>query len=75
MPITPFLKGQVFEPEMTKAMGLAFETVCGVLGLSDKADPAMELVAKEIITAAETGIVDSDKLALVAIRKFDPSSS
>lgn len=75
MPITPFLKGHAFEPEMTIAMGMAFETVCAALGLSDKTDAATELVAQEIITAAETGIADPNKLASAAIRKFDASSS
>jgi hypothetical protein len=56
-------------------MGVAFERVCAALGLADNTDSATELVAKEIIAAAETGIADPDELAIAAIRKFDASSS
>jgi hypothetical protein len=75
MPISPFLQGRAFDPETTKAMGAAFESACATLGLIGKRDRATELVAKEIIDAAETGVHDADKLALVAIRKYVSPSS
>ena len=39
MPITPFLKHRVFEPEVTRAMGTAFENTCKSLKLLDRSDP------------------------------------
>ena len=37
-PITPFLRGQAFEPETIEAMGNAFVTTCEKLGLSERDD-------------------------------------
>jgi len=75
MPISPFLQGRAFDAETTKAMGAALQSACATLGLSDKTDRVTELVAKEIIDAADDGIHDVDKLAQAAIRKFLPPSS
>ena len=47
MPITPFLRGQAFDPERVDVMGKAFVTTCEALGLSDRADAMTNLVAKK----------------------------
>ena len=39
MPIIPFLRGQVFDPELIEAMSMAFTKACDTLGLVDRADP------------------------------------
>ena len=62
MPITPFLKGRVFEPEVTRAMGIAFENACKSLKLVDRSDPLNEVVAVKIIALAAGGERDPDRL-------------
>jgi hypothetical protein len=62
MPITLYLNGEVFEPETTRAMGVAFEKACLRLGLSLRADPATEHVARVIIELARTGHYDPERL-------------
>jgi hypothetical protein len=56
MPITPFLQGQAFDPELLAAMGYAFEVTCEALGLSDRGDRTNELIAQKIIKLAQTGL-------------------
>jgi hypothetical protein len=51
-------------------MGAALESACAALGLVNKTDSATELVAQEIIHAAEDGNHDADKLTLAVLRKF-----
>ena len=55
MPITPFLKGQAFDPELVEAMSAAFERTCDALGLTERTDPITTLVAEKIIEAAQRG--------------------
>lgn len=62
MPITPFLKGQVFEPEITRAMGIAFENASKILKLVDRSNPLTELVAAKIIELAAMGERDPERL-------------
>lgn len=73
MPITPYLQSQVFEPETTKAMGLAFEKVCLRLGLARTRDAATESVAKVIIGLAQAGETDAERLYLRALAHFGES--
>ena len=74
MPITPFLKSRVYDPEVTKAMGIAFEKACRTLGLALTSDPATEAVAKVIIDLAETGERDPELLYQRAIAHFGKES-
>lgn len=62
MPIRPYLKSRVFEPEVVEAMGVALEKACQQLGLARTQDPATETVAKIIIDLAEAGETDSEQL-------------
>ncbi len=62
MPITPFLKDQVFDPDLVRAMGVAFERACQLLHLADKSDPVTKIVARRIIEFAAAGEHDPDKL-------------
>ncbi len=71
MPITPFLKGQSFDPEATRAMGLAFENACRSLGLAGRADAATEVVARKIIELAQRGERDADVLHSRALEELD----
>src|SRR5215472_3533775 len=47
-PITPFLRGQAFDPETIDAMAEAFATTCEALGLSNRDDDMTKLVAETI---------------------------
>jgi len=49
MPITPYLAGQAFEPELIREMSLALETVCDTLNLRLTDDPNARLVASKIV--------------------------
>jgi hypothetical protein len=49
MPIYRLLQNSGFEPEHIRAMGKAFEETLAILGLVDRADPLVELVAKKVI--------------------------
>jgi hypothetical protein len=70
MPITPYLQSRVFEPETTQAMGVAFEKVCGRLGLSLTRDAMTESVARVIIDLAERGETDAERLYEGALAHF-----
>ena len=60
-----------FDPETTKAMGLAFEKTCHALELKDQADPITELIAKRIIELAQRGERDSDVLCAETVASFN----
>jgi hypothetical protein len=70
MPITPYLQWKVFEPEITSAMGVAFETACRRLGLSLTPDAMTESVAQVIIELAEAGETDAERLCQRALAHF-----
>jgi hypothetical protein len=70
LPITPFLSSRVFEPEVTQAMGVAFEKACGTLGLALTRDPATEAVARVIIELADSGERDAEQLYRGALAHF-----
>jgi len=70
VPITPFLKSRAFNPDVTHAMGLAFEKACRTLGLTLTTDPATEAVAKIVIDLAETGEHDPEHLYRLALAHF-----
>ncbi len=70
MPITPFLRGQAFDPETVEAMGKAFVTTCEALGLSNRADAATKRVAEKIIELAQRGIKDPTAMYLAAFDEF-----
>jgi hypothetical protein len=54
MPITPYLAGQAFEPELIREMSLALETVCDTLNLRLTDDANTRLVASKIVELAST---------------------
>ena len=70
MPITPYLPSKVFEPEATKAMGVAFEKACRTLGLALTPDPVTASVAKVIVALAEAGETDAERLYEGALAHF-----
>jgi hypothetical protein len=62
MPITPYLAGQAFDPEVIRQMSLALETVCETLRLRLTDDPNTRLVASKIIELAQRGVQDAPTL-------------
>ena len=54
MPITPFLRGQAFDPVLVNAMGAALSKTCDALGLTERTE--ITLVAEKIIELAERGL-------------------
>ena len=69
-PITPFLRGQAFDPETIEAMGKAFVTTCEKLGFSERDDALTELVARNIIAFAQRGLKNPTALHLAAMKEF-----
>jgi hypothetical protein len=69
MPITPFLRGQAFDPETIGVMSKAFVSTCEALGI-DRLDPTAELLARKIIELAERGIRNPTALHLGALQEF-----
>lgn len=70
MPITPFLGNQVFDPEIIEAMSSAFTRARASLGLSDLPDRMTELVARQIIEAAQRGFRNDTALYLNVMQEF-----
>jgi len=54
VPITPFLRGQAFDPVLVNAMGAALSKTCDALGLTERTE--ITLVAEKIIELAERGL-------------------
>lgn len=58
-----------FDPEVTRAMALAFDKTCDALGLQSEADPGMSRsIADKIIDFAEDGERDPDALCRLTVR-------
>jgi hypothetical protein len=78
MPLTPYLKGAVFEPKAIEAMNTAFEAVCKTLQLLNRDDPLTQLVARTIIDVARSGEHEPQRihdLALLALKEQDQRSA
>ena len=73
MPITPFLVGQAFEPEIIETMSAAYVATCGALHLKVGDDPATRAVAEKVIELAQRGIRDPDMLRTMTLKEFDLS--
>ena len=74
MPITPFLQGQPFDPELVAAMGKAFDAACEALGLSDRGDRMNELIARKIIKLAKRGLRNPAALSSAALKEINSDS-
>ncbi len=74
MPITPFLKGQAFDPEVVEAMGAAFAKTCDALDLTKRTDPITALVAEKIIELAQRGLRNPTAMHLMAMKELKSSS-
>jgi hypothetical protein len=70
MPITPFLAGQPFDPEVIRVMSLALENVCETLGLRLADDPKTRLVASKIVELTQRGVRDAPTLTAMTLKEF-----
>ena len=70
VPIRQYLgDNRWFSPEDLGAMGKAFTTALGKLGLNDRSDPLVEMVARRIVRAAMSGERDPIKLYEIAVER------
>jgi hypothetical protein len=63
MPITPFLAGQAFDPEVVRAMARAFDAVSKSRRLRVPSEVSDEAVARKIIELAQRGVRGAEALA------------
>ena len=70
MPIFPPIETGVFEPEVTAAMGEAFEAACKELYGTGLSEGVREFIAARIIGAASLGERDPVRIRLAALRGF-----
>jgi len=73
MPITPFLAGQAFDPEIVETMSAAFVATCDALHLKVSDDPATRFVAEKVINLAQRGIRDPDALSTMTLKELSKS--
>lgn len=60
--IQALFKQTTFSPEMTNAMGIAYDKLAAELGLDRTDDPLTRRLAATVIEVAATGQRDPDKL-------------
>jgi hypothetical protein len=72
MPIREYLDGHRFDPETTRAMGLAFEIACAALQLEGQNTPAKEALAKQVIDLAKQGERDPDRISEIILARAQP---
>jgi hypothetical protein len=71
MAIDQLPKGITFGPEEVAIISTAFEGVCRTLGLTERNDPVVEMVATAILRAADFGTGSADQIqqrALMVLR-------
>jgi hypothetical protein len=73
MPLTPYLKEAVFDPNAIKAMTAAFEAVCDSLKLLDRDDPITEIVARKVIEVGGTGERDPERIRELVLLALNES--
>jgi hypothetical protein len=70
MPIGPYLSKQAFGPEVTHAMGIAFDAVCRALAIGNSGVVHPRIVARKIIELAQMGERDPERLRDLALETF-----
>ena len=73
MPIRPYLEGEYFEPELIETMSQALADACTSLGLQDRRDAAVRLLALRIIEEARAGVHDRALLKAAALKGLGSS--
>jgi hypothetical protein len=70
LPIRRLIEKEIFDPEALQVISTAFDDALRELGLSDRGDPVVELVARRIITFAQQGERDPVKLRDLALKSL-----
>jgi hypothetical protein len=70
MPIRRLAENEAFDPEAVEIIVAAFEDALGRLGLTDRDDPIVALVARRIITFAQQGERDPARLRDLALKSI-----
>ena len=70
MPITPFLRGQAFDPVLVNAAALS--KTCDALGLTERTE--ITLVAEKIIELAERGLRNPTAIHRMALAELKSNS-
>ena len=70
MPIKRYLRHTSFGPDDIAIIVAAFAGACKALGLVDRADPMTQMVAKEVVRAAEHGMGTPAQLQRRAMLMF-----
>jgi hypothetical protein len=70
MPIISQLRFEAFNPQEVEEISSAFNDVLGELGLTDRTDPVVVVVAKRVIEFAKNGELDRHRLREIVIRSF-----
>jgi hypothetical protein len=70
MSIAPFLSKQAFDPDVTEAMGVAFDAVCRTLAIDTRGIAEPRIVARKIIELAQMGVRDPHQLRDRALEAF-----
>jgi hypothetical protein len=65
------LQTHAMKPEMVKRITAAYEQALHVLCVKDRDDPLTEMIAKEIIKIAQTGIKDPAQISALAIKELE----
>lgn len=73
MPIRPYLEDEFFDPELIETMSRALADTCMTLGLKDRQDAAVRLLAMRIIKAARDGVHDLALLKAAALEGLGPA--
>jgi len=70
MSIVPYLSRQAFGPDVTRAMGVAFDEVCRTLAIGNSGVVHPRIVARKIIELAQMGEHDPERLRDLALEAF-----
>jgi hypothetical protein len=70
MPIRNFIDGEAFDPETIDVMSKALANACTSLGLVDRDDPVIRLVALKILDFARAGEHDAARLTAAVLKTF-----
>lgn len=74
MPMTPYLKEAVFDPQAIGAMNAAFLAICKSLQLDRTDGTRTEFVARKVVDIGRTGERDPQRihdLVLLALKESD----
>jgi hypothetical protein len=74
VPIRQLFQSAVFSPEDVTALTTAFEGTLSALGLVDRNDPAVTMVAKRIIELAKHGERNPARLRNFVVNEFQARS-